>query len=229
MGGCVQRQGRTTTLVSFLRGRRAGDFSADEVQQLRQLIPHLQQASRLHRRLGEQQQLQDGALAALEQLHEGVLLFARDGRLLHATLRAQHMLATVPGLRLCAGRLDFIGGGVALGTLQALLRDALASGNGHGVQPGGQVTLETAGGALHCQVTPLPPDSGGLAATLRARYGMTGAEAQLTEALAKGMTLKEFARQREVSFNTVRSQLQRASAKAGVRRQAELVRLALLS
>lgn len=57
--------------------------------------------------------------------------------------------------------------------------------------------------------------------------GFSPAETALTLALADGRTLAEHAAERGVSLETVRSQLKGAMSKAGVSRQAELVRLAM--
>jgi len=248
VGGCVQRAGSETNLFSLLRARRAGDFTSQEVSSLRQLLPHMTNASRLYREMWEREQASAGALEALEALPEGVLLFGRDGRLLHATRRARQLLCDAPGLRLGAAALELEGGGSQVCALQALLRAALACGNGAGASPGGEVSLHTLAGPLHCRVTPLPAGAGGLASvagaalfcsmplaaptmadSLRQRFRMTPAEALLTEALVNGRTLKEHAAQRDVSVNTVRSQLKGAVAKAGARRQSDLVRIVLTS
>lgn len=61
---------------------------------------------------------------------------------------------------------------------------------------------------------------GKLAATLR----LTPAEAAVVVGLADGLGLGEIAEARRLSIHTVRNQLKAAMAKAGVRRQAELVR-----
>ena len=56
---------------------------------------------------------------------------------------------------------------------------------------------------------------------------MTPAEAALTEALVSGHSLQEFAELRSTSMHTVRTQLKAAAAKAGAKRQADLVRIVL--
>ena len=60
------------------------------------------------------------------------------------------------------------------------------------------------------------------------RYlGLTPAEGGVVLALARGMSLAEVARERNVSVETVRTHVKRSLAKARVRRQADLVRLVL--
>ena len=247
VGGCLGRSGTQTHLVGVLRAEGMGDYAPQEVDWMRQLLPHLRNASRLHCQASERSALASSAIEALEKLNQGVLLFARSGKLLYATLRARQVLAQVSGLRLGAQALEFVEFGRELCALQAMLRGALAAGNGLGVAHGGEVLFDTAQGKVACQVTPLPPGRGGLsglagaalfchaaqvavdsmADMLRARFHMTPAEACLTQALVNGVTLKEHAARREVSLNTVRSQLKSAVAKAGARRQADLVRIVL--
>lgn len=60
------------------------------------------------------------------------------------------------------------------------------------------------------------------------RYlGVTPAEGRVVLALARGLSLVEIARESGNSLNTVRTHVKRSLAKTGVRRQADLVRLAL--
>ncbi|HEX4297637.1 MAG TPA: hypothetical protein VHZ56_06400 [Devosia sp.] len=56
-------------------------------------------------------------------------------------------------------------------------------------------------------------------------FGLTDSEAQLAEALLNGATLADFAREREVSKQTLRNQLVGVMRKTGTRRQSELVSL----
>jgi DNA-binding CsgD family transcriptional regulator len=53
--------------------------------------------------------------------------------------------------------------------------------------------------------------------------GLTGAEADIARLLADGMTLREIAIRRGVSFETVRSQIKSIRGKLGVSRQVEIV------
>lgn len=60
---------------------------------------------------------------------------------------------------------------------------------------------------------------------LRALYGLTPAEAQLACALAIGKTLTECSINRNVSINTIKTQLNAILTKTGLHRQVDLVRL----
>jgi DNA-binding CsgD family transcriptional regulator len=56
-------------------------------------------------------------------------------------------------------------------------------------------------------------------------YGLTESEQQLTELLMRGLTLKDIADARQVSFETIRTQLKSVFAKTGTNRQADLIRI----
>ena len=62
---------------------------------------------------------------------------------------------------------------------------------------------------------------------LRARYGLTPAEAAISALIGGGLSLREIADKRGVSLETVRSHLKRTLAKTGARRQLDLLRLIL--
>lgn len=57
-------------------------------------------------------------------------------------------------------------------------------------------------------------------------FGLTAAEAQLTEALAAGKSLEQIGDERGTTRGTLRVQLKSVMSKAGVRRQGELIALA---
>lgn len=59
------------------------------------------------------------------------------------------------------------------------------------------------------------------------RYGLTKAEAKLVESLCAGRSSAEHAEAHSISPNTVRTHMQRVREKLGVKRQAEIVRMAL--
>jgi DNA-binding CsgD family transcriptional regulator len=65
------------------------------------------------------------------------------------------------------------------------------------------------------------------ASRLMAAFGLTPAEARLTAALAAGETLQGYASSQGVAVATLRTHLESVYAKTGVRRQAQLVRLAM--
>ncbi|HEX4024284.1 MAG TPA: LuxR C-terminal-related transcriptional regulator [Steroidobacteraceae bacterium] len=63
---------------------------------------------------------------------------------------------------------------------------------------------------------------------LRLLYGFTASEAEIANQLCAGLVPEPIAELRHVSLGTVRVQIKQLMHKAGVRRQAELVRLMLM-
>ena len=248
VGSAIVKQGSRDLKMSFIRPERAGRYNDAELQLLRQLMPHLRNAVVLHRELYRLKILSASAIAALEMVPMGVILLTRAGVLMHANRLAHDLAAGT-------GALSFGTGGTlhctrmkGTETLQQLIQDAIHRGAGGARGCGGTIRLPgSAGRELHLLVTPLPSgfsplgdeapavifcsDPHACVALLSGRletlYGMTPAEARLTEGLVVGQSLKEYADARAVSINTVRSQLKAAAAKAGARRQADLVRIVL--
>jgi len=56
-------------------------------------------------------------------------------------------------------------------------------------------------------------------------FGLTAAEARLTEALAAGRSLEQIGEERGTSYGTLRVQLKSVMSKTGTRRQGELIAL----
>ncbi len=217
------------------------------------LIPHVQQAFEIGRMLDTAriqtfaaQQLQAGPEAAL-------LLLAADRRILWADAGAQALLAAGNPLRQdLGGRLGLAdpAAEAALGRALTALRHG--SGDLHrgassfrlGRDPGGYLCrsavfaperpvtapfgLLSVPGApcLLLALERLRPAADRCAPLMR-RFGMTRTEAEVSLLLAEDCTPAEIAAAREVSIHTVRRQIKTALAKAGARRQAELVRIVL--
>lgn len=75
--------------------------------------------------------------------------------------------------------------------------------------------------ALRENCLPALPD----AETLRRRYGLTPSESMLALAIAEGLSLREAADMREITYETARSQLKSIFSKLGIHRQSQLVGL----
>ena len=83
-------------------------------------------------------------------------------------------------------------------------------------------TTQNAGLVIFSPSGQLPKD---LSWVLRATYGLTPAESRLAAGLARGLALRDYAKQEHRSLNTVRTQLKAVFAKTGTSRQTDLVRL----
>lgn len=248
VGSSIIKQGSRDVKMSFVRSERAGRYRDDELNLVRQLMPHLRNAVVLHRELHRLKVLSASAMAALEMVPLGVILLTSSGLLLHANRRAHELLTRTATLRFGAGGAIHAASAAASTVLQRLIHDAVQTGVGKGRAHGGALRLVGASGReLQMLVTPLLAASspfGGeavaaifcsdpaavvsvLSRTLETLYRMTPAEAHLTEALVNGQSLKQYAEVKCVSMNTVRTQLKAAAAKTDAKRQADLVRIVL--
>ena len=247
LGSSIVKQGTRDVKMSFVRSKRAGSYSGEELQLVQRLMPHLKNAVVLHRELSRSKLLAASALAALELAPVGVILLTNSGLLLHANSRAHDLCTWSGALRFKDGALH-AASPAATSQLQHLIRDAVRTGAGRGVGAGGALQLTgPAGRRLHALVSPLPVDStvaggnamaaifcsdpdagiGALSQRLEVTYRMTRAEALLTQALVNGQSLQEYAQSRSTTMNTVRTQLKMAAGKAGARTQADLIRIVL--
>ena len=220
------------------RGRHNKPFDERDRDRLEQLLPHLQRALQLRRRLGTLE-VSSAGLAALDALAIGAVVCDGAGAVLFANTAAEMHARSGDGLVLGSS-----GYGVAAfypaenARLQSLIADAGTGG------PGGAVAITGyEGGRLFVLVAPLPqrmadgpgrvlvtmrPAAAGPtfdAAALGRLFGLTPAEARLALALAAGSSLAEYAAERKVSENTLRTQLSYILRKTDTGNQRELVRL----
>ena len=248
VGSSIVKEEKRDVKMSFVRSERAGRYDEAELHLVRQLMPHLRNAVLLHRNLYRLKTLAASAIAALDRVPMGIVLLTSSGRLMHANRRAHELVHATAALRFepsgCLKATTL----AATGCLQRLIRDAVGTAVGKGVSPGGALRLAGRDGRrLHLLVTPLPlesspfeadaaaaifcsdPDAaaGAVARHLECMFGMTPAEARLTEALVGGQSLRQYAEARRLAMSTVRTQLKAATAKTGTRRQADLVRIVL--
>lgn len=217
------------------------------------LAKHLVRAVALQRSL-HLTMAKESALAGLEDLQQGFLIVDAEARLLFVNRAAQALLDGRTGLRLEAGALS--ASDVDAGrTLRGLIASCAAGGN---VASGGDVALSRGAGRLPLDVRVAPvrleaaltrglwslfqqrPAAIVLVSdletarrsrveALRARFGFTAAEVTFALEIIKGDGRQAAADRLGISVGTARSHLSSIFDKTGSRRQAELVRLLLIS
>lgn len=250
MGAYTHRSPDAFGGIGVHRPKDSNPFSKAEICSMRRIVPHMRQAFRVSSLLQGAQ----GTLSALIEFHPyGVFLIDAGGRIVLTNRRGEGLLRQRDGLILADGRLSAQSesGKVALGTA---IRNAMLTGLGKGVHPGHALTLERPSGGKPYQVlvTPLHHlpaelDMGphricaavlvndplstprASADVLREWFGLTAAEARVALSIAEGLSVKEIAERAGTTFETVRNQLKTVFSKVGVHRQAELVRLLLMS
>lgn len=243
----VEKRNRRSFNVTALRAKTHGPYNPREERQLRTLMPHLQTAFAVYRRLHRAEALAQASLGLLDRLPLGIVLLDGQANVLHANARA-HALAQESGLIQIGRR--FIGEEELHATrhaddlrLQASMRRVVSTGRGLPMDAGQGLRLLGLKQDLHLLISPLPQHSEPfgtqaagavfisnptatlyeLDAVLRLCYGLTQAEALLAQALVNGLSVKEYATERGLSVHTVRVQLKAITGKIGVRRQTELV------
>lgn len=234
--------------ISMLRPWSSGRFTAREIRMARHLLPHLQRATAVSRRLRGAADLAFAGLTALEHLHTGVLLVTRFGRIVYANTAAEALFASNDGITSTQGMLGCANPTLS-GVFQATL-DAACDARGEGARSGALRIARPFGRpglamiALPLRVDALPSDlsrrdepaaliciSDPLVgadlqpAQLTGLFGLTQAESALASDLLAGLELREIADRSDRSINTMRTHLARLMAKTETRRQSDLVRL----
>lgn len=239
IGGAISLGPNRMVAVAVHRGLRRMHFDSRDIARLRQLIPHLTSALKLRSRFGAGSML---AIDLLDASSMGAVVCDRTARVVHANQAARTASQSGLGLMLSQGEFGLRAmRGDESRHLWALVAHAAAG------QPGGAGVLHGRGGArLLVLVTPLPSrqsPSEALAlvtfrsadektalttASLQQLFGLTQAEADLGLALADGSSLAAVMAARDVTENTIRTQLGQVLRKTGTANQRELVRLLCL-
>lgn len=240
--GCyavLSHDGDQSLIVGVHRPDRSDELDDACLKILDHVRPHLARGLAIMRRLADERTARDTASAALAQVGWGMLLVTPEGRVRFASAGGEACLDDKV-LRLRNGR-------VTAADI-ACARDFETAVAGAARATGGRTTLLTLptrdGGAARLSVSPCrnagdaaseplalvlieqgeaAPDE----ARLRHEYRLTPAEARLVRALAEGERLADYAERTGVRLTTAKTHLSSVFDKTGIRRQAELVRLAL--
>jgi DNA-binding CsgD family transcriptional regulator len=238
--------------VAFHRSKQRGAFDERDARLLGTLFPHFLRSVRLRQNLQAAHCRAEIGDAALDGVTIGVVVTQADGRVLLANWTAESIAARQDGFMLQACHPDrSVAAARSEDTqrLRALIASA-ASQTGL-AQAGGALHLPSRSGkrGYAVTVTPLPRTLRGLNRDrtplallliadlerqpvpvdqrLVAVFGLTPAEARLVAALARGESRGEYAARARISQNTIKTQMASAFAKLGVKRESELVRMAL--
>lgn len=237
----VQRSG-----ISLLRPPTRDDFEEGVVKWAGALMPHLQNAARITRRLSEANIDAEASFSLLELNPVGILLLNRSGAIVFANRAVRAMANKVDGLALRRSSIEAEWASENA-QLQTLIAGALGAPPSPGRHRGGAVQVSRASGARGYVVTvgSLPPSSkyfGGAGSVafvlvsdpqttastsgiLRQIYKLTATEARLAECLARGESLDKAAESLLMKTSTAKWHLHALFQKTDVTRQSELVHL----
>ncbi len=246
MVGAVFRTGRDRTgVVGIHRPREAGYYADADRRKVEILLPHLQRALQLGRRLAEASLAQASSFDALDRLDIGVLVVNRSRRIVHANVIAESILRTNLTIGVLNGRL-VMGNHTLNRRLAILVQDNLDTAGGNPGRPMAVLAVpRDERMPLTLAITPLrpigsrltgqpplalifirdPERSTILSNQLCDLFDLTPAEAAIAADLAHGRSLAQIAAAHGIGLATVRSHLKKILAKTGTRRQAEVVAL----
>lgn len=225
--------------IGIHRPYDARPFTEADRQRLDGILPHVQRAAQLKRRLHTLERRAQTGFAVLEALLFGVVVASGDSDIVFANPAAERLARQNTGLVLSRHGYGLSAAKPAEAhRLRRLVRNAARGG------AGGAMYLTRP--SLVVLVSPLPialsadfgaaaklalvlikdtvddtPLTGELLSVL---YGLTGAEAQVAQALASGRSTEQIAQTRSVSPLTVRVQIRRVLGKTGALSLRDLVR-----
>ena len=241
--------GEPDSTFGAFRERSRGPFEDRDLDLIRRLIPHLQRAVAVHRRVQGAETRAGAAVEVLDRIAGGVILLDERGAAIATNLTADRILVMEDGLVM-----DRDGPSASTSKQTGELRRAVAgaakTGASQGedagavlrlVRPSGRQALEVVVTPIGCQASPLF-DRRAAAAILVAEpdaqldrpperlcqlYGFTPLEAEVASRMVKGMDAAGISDDLGITIHTVRGHLKRLFAKTGTHRQSELIRVLL--
>lgn len=229
--------------LAFFRRPGSEAFSQGDCDVMGLLVPHLRQALNIQKDFHVIAQQRQASYRVLDHVRLGVILLTAQGRIDYVNRAAGALIDQGDGLSVRAGMLCCHHGA----DQAALNRAILAAAQGQAEREG--LLIRRAGGdlAYHCLVggsesgpaavslEQMPPrriavfiadpsrPMEGATELLQRLYGLTPAEARVTDILLGGGDVRACAGAGGVSEATVRSQLKAIFQKVGVNSQAQLV------
>lgn len=249
-GAVIQRDGALASMLTSLRPERVGPYDEHEVEVLRHLMPHLQQAIQIHRRLARAQAAAAASLETLDRSALGVIVLDSRLRVVFSNRPAEAVLRAGDGLIQRSGELRARNSADSSALRQCLAAVAGAVTQSTEVPPARLLVRRASLKPSYVlMITPFPLASEmvpGLAAPgiavyvhdpaapvhidrplLRSLYQVTESEAEVAALLAAGCSVDAISRELGITVGTARWYLKRLFAKTATRSQADLVRVLL--
>lgn len=245
LGAVLERTQTHCTILAIHRSDRQGAADREQIATLQWLTPHLCRAFAAHARLATAPALEETFKSVLFALRTPTILTDRFGAVWAINEDAEQVVARVHGLEIRRGTIH-ARPRLPLETLLGRAEDARL-----GLPPPVPIAVGSPPDRCVLAAVPLPTraalgwESEGLptlmlflldtrraaartdATVLRLAYDLSRAEADVVTELSRGISLREQAEHRRVSYNTTRTLLARARQKMGANTQADVVRLVL--
>jgi DNA-binding CsgD family transcriptional regulator/PAS domain-containing protein len=245
ISGVVTTSPREFVIAGVQFSSKQGHPASAQIRLMKLLLPHVQQATDVMRRLGTHAAAECAFERALDWLTDGVFMLGADGAVHYANLAAQEIARANDGIAIRGGLIEFVSGDAKLKLAMALraigeLRDARPE-----TRMWGDFLVDRRSGAARYAVS-VRPLLGGAAdhnaavalilihdpmilnntavELFQHAFGLTPAEAEVANGLRSGLSADAYARRRKVSPNTVYTHIRRIREKTGCTRMAELIR-----
>jgi DNA-binding CsgD family transcriptional regulator/PAS domain-containing protein len=245
VSGTIRQTEDEFAVFAIQRAPKQGHVGRREITLMRRLVPHVQQAFDVARRLKSAGEPRSSLERALDWLADGVALLRADGTVAYANDSFQAIARRNDGIRIRKNMIEFADSeartrfSAAIASALKLRTDDVngASTDFRAARSAGVRSYFISIRPVLDRLGPRQPSEAvafafvhdplmrGVApvSTLREVFGLTEAEASLAQALQSGTTLAEYARQRALSLNTVYTHLRRLREKTGCNRMAELI------
>jgi DNA-binding CsgD family transcriptional regulator len=217
---------------------------------LQTLVPHLAKVVEINRQFSILRARYHAALAALDHVRIGTCVLSPSGHVVVANREARRIHDLDDGLQFSRGGTLVCGTSDQTTQLSQKIHAVVSTAAGEGSDTEHLMFIERPSGKrpLMIEIAPIRDSLGELEAGLRGAlvyivdlenqkavsirrlsvlYALTEAEADICRQMVGGQSAAEIAKARDVTEETVRTQFKAVYAKTGVRRRADLVRLAL--
>ncbi len=228
-------------ILALQRNRQVGRFTSEEVNDLNLLVPHIKQAVQLFIKFYRQQHDNSSLQAAINTLSQPTIVINELMQVRHINTAAESLISKDKKFKIVDEKFvikdkelhdSFMYQAWDMARAAENLEKELTSTL---IIPGNQspITMTLSPMFAHDQNSKFKgvllqifdPSTQTLpqADSIKSIFRLSNAEAILCAFLVQGLTLKEIARERDVSINTVREQMRNIFNKTGYNRQSELV------
>jgi DNA-binding CsgD family transcriptional regulator len=245
IGVCLFHEAGVMTNLTIMRPTRS--FTERELQFVRAVVPHVQQAVRLHRRLEGVSLQEPWSAELLDRVPAGLVLINAKGSIVHMNETARAMIATDDGLSVTRSELrgatttdtNQLRAAIRFALDDATLQDADVSSQAMPVR----LKRPSMRQPLSAIVVPLTRQPSDVQAPIRAvavisdperrprldsavlsnLFGLTKTEVRVLATLLGGDSVANVADRLRISTQTARTHVKRILRKTGTHRQSELV------